>query len=264
MEIGTKQISGSNPFRTRRVNELIPEELREAVRLGNGDGSWSGQQKEDEGLNIPEMPYKHGNSDRCVNDDNPDDEIPADLFKFELILSGRKFKVVLDALLRIKTTEDLAYFTEVDLKRSLELCASYRATCFVAHIAAHREFRRWRMYNSLWMAEKREEARVQMRADRIADKVANLRKELGQITNQELDDWIMNKYTVEYKQNVERMEEWEDNAKVYLELRDILKDRGTHLQTLIKRANDQTDPAAVSSGEQGLCQLLLQAQQGPC
>jgi hypothetical protein len=71
---------------------------------------------------------------------------------------------------------------------------------------------------------------------------------VGQITTQELEDWILVKHGLEYHKNKERTEEWKESASIYLELRDTLKDRAMHLQTLLKRVNDQTDPAQTSSG----------------
>lgn len=99
------------------------------------------------------------------------------------------------------------------------------------------------------MAEKREEARQQIRLERLADKAEGLRKELGQTTAQELEDWLLRHYAAEYRKNAETVLEWEQHEKVFLELRDTLKDRGMHLQSLLKMVGDHTE-RMTSSGAQ--------------
>lgn len=241
MEIGTRSTDTFSKYKGRKANEVLPSDLRLAVEMGVDPQEWLNQRVSDEGLELPSVSYRNGNYGRCDNELNPDKKIPDALFNFELILSGRKFQVCIDTLIRIKDTEDLAQYSDGQLKDALQQCAAYRVTCYCAYIAAHREHRRWKTSNEIWMSEKREEARTQMRADRIADKNAMLRKEIGQISAQEIEDWIISKYKGEYKQNIERESEWEENADIYLELRDTLKDRAMHLQTLLKRVNDHTE-----------------------
>ena len=251
MEIGTKKVVDTGrPSFNKKVNELLPSELREAVRLGEVAPEWMNQQNGDEGFTFPLISHRHGNFGRCENETDPDKDLPMELFNFDLILNSRKFQVCLDTLIRIKNSEDLALFSDIQLKQALELCASYRITCFCAHIAAHKEYRNWKTFNELWMAEKREEARKHLKADRISEKAEGLRKEIGQISAQELEDYILKKHASEYRSNRQREEDWEENAKVYMELRDTLKDRGMHLQTLLKGVNDNRDPNMTSSGAQ--------------
>jgi len=251
MEIGSKKVDAPayTKYRGKKVNELLPQELREAANLGLAPEEWLNQQISDEGLNLPTVSYKNGNYDRCENETTPDKDIPSDLFNFELILNSRKFNVCIDTLIRIKHEEDLTQFSDIQLQKALEMCAAYRVTCFCAYIAAKREHRKWKMFNEIWMAEKREVARGQLRADRVGDRAAGLRKEIGIISAQELEDYIISKHGGEYKVNREREEEWKENSEVYLELRDTLKDRGMHLQTLLKRINDHTDSAITSRGD---------------
>jgi len=246
VQIGKSHIGAEDTRAQRRsLNDLTPADRRRV--MDNFDKEWqpqwNNQQLPDQGLTFPRIASKYGNSAYCDNDKSPDPAPPAELFNFDLILNSRKFRVVCDTLIRIKTEEDLADFSERQLKTSLELCASYRMTCFCAHVAAHREYRKWKEFHTLWMAEKREEARTQLRAERIADKATKLRKDLGQITLQEIEDYILNRYPSEYKNNIELIADWEENDNVFLELRDTLKDRGMHLQSLLKRVTDHIDPA---------------------
>lgn len=250
MDIGSKPNPAENKYKPwKKVNELMPSELRTALNTGDFGPDWHKQITGDFGPELPEIPNRHGDF-FCKNNDNPDSAIPADLFNFSLILNSRKFHVVIDTLIRINTEENLADFSEDKLREALELCASYRLTCFCAYVASKRERRKWELHHSIWMAEKREEARKSLRVERIADKTQGLRKELGQMTNQEVDDWIVTRHTQEYKQQTERIKEWDENSETYLELRDTLKDRGMHLQTLLKRVGDHTDPSRTSSGNQ--------------
>lgn len=200
-----------------------------------------------QGYTFPRIASKYGNPVWCNNDQNPDKTIPAEIFNFDLILNGRRFQVLCDLLMRINTEEDLANFSEDRLRQSLEQCSSYRMTCFCAYVAAHREYRKWSQHHEIWMAEKRDEGRKQLRVDRAFEKRDGFRKDLGQITMQEIEDYILIKYTAEYKANLELVNDWEENEKIYLELRDTLKDRGMHLQTLLRRVTDHIDPK-VSDG----------------
>lgn len=238
--------------RRRNLNDLTPGERRNALDNFNEkfQQHWQNQQFTDQGYTFPRIASKHGNPVWCDNDTAPDKKIPADIFNFDLILGGRRFQVLCDALVRINTEEDLANFSEDQLRTALELCASYRMTCFCAYVAAHREYRKWKQYHELWMAEKRKEARKHLRIERMIDKATNVRKDLGQITTQEIEDYVLNKYAGEYKSNTGLVNDWEENEMVYLELRDTLKDRGMHLQTLLKRVTDHIDPARVSNGTQ--------------
>jgi hypothetical protein len=232
-----------NTSSTKNLNDLTPKERREA--LNDFDNKfqehWMNQQFTNQGITFPKIASKYGNA-MCNNDHNPDPKPPKELFNFDLILNGRRFQVLCDTLIRINKEEDLADFSETQLKRALEMCAAYRMTCFCAYIAAHREYRKWKAYHELWLSEKRKEARDSLRAERIADKNARLRKDLGQITLQEIEDHIITNYQAEYKSNLELISDWEENEKVFLELRDTLKDRGMHLQTLLRRVTDNISP----------------------
>jgi len=226
------------------LNDLTPSERKNAMNNFDKEwqSHWQNEQMTGQGITFPKISSKYGNGALCKNDDSPDPEPPAELFNFDLILNSRKFRVLCDTLIRIKKEEDLADFSEIQVQTALELCASYRLTCFTAYIAAHREHRKWKTYHELWLAEKRSEARTQLRAERIADKATKLRKDLGQITMQEIEDYIITKYQAEYKRNLELIAEWKDNEQVFLELRDTLKDRGMHLQSILKRVTDHLEP----------------------
>jgi len=221
------------------LNDLTPDEYKYATEtLGQYSPKWDNQQRTDQGLTFPKLASKYGNA-LCENDTKPDKDIPNELFTYDLILNDRRFQVVLDTLIRIHNEEDVVEMSEKKILWSLEQNSSYRLTCFYAHIAAKRQHRKWEMFHELWMAQKREEARMAIRADRVADKMSGLRKEIGQISSQDLSDWIVLKYGNEYKHNVELIKEWEENSQVYLEGRDVLKDRGMHLQSILRRLSDQ-------------------------
>jgi len=252
MKIGENFIRPDDKQAQRRsYNDLSPVERRNAVAKMDTEWQpqWGNQQLPDQGLTFPRIASKYGNPVYCDNDNTPDPTPPPELFNFDLILNSKRFRVTCDTLIRIHKEEDLADFSDHQLQTALELCASYRMTCFCAYTAAHREYRKWNEYHNLWMAEKRTESRKQLRAERIADKSVKLRKDLGQITMQEIEDYILTKYASEYKNNIELIADWEENEKVFLELRDTLKDRGMHLQSLLKRVTDHTDPAKMSSGD---------------
>jgi hypothetical protein len=227
---------------------LTPNERRYILEHNFDEGwdkDWNNQQFPDQGLTFPTIASKYGNM--CDNEETPDATPPPELFNFDLILNSRKFKVVCDTLIRINREEDLADYPESKLNWCLEQCASYRMTCFCAYIGAHKEHRKWKMYHKIWMAEKSKKARNAIKADRVADRASGNRKDIGQITSAEIEEWILTNHTNEYKRNVELVEDWEENEKVFLELRDTLKDRGTHLQTLLRRVQDHIAPKSDGS-----------------
>lgn len=241
MEIGkTYPIKDSNFPKPKSLKNLTILEKRQAL-----DALQDFDDLKDEnltqGIRFPKVVSRYGSPKDAVNTMRPDPHPPAELFNFDLILNGRRFSVMCETILRIKSEEDLVDYSEIQLARLLEQVASYRVTCFCAYIGAHREHRKWKEYHTVWFAEKRTEARNILRTRRIADKAASLRKDLGQITMQEIEDYILTHYNQEYKENVEMIAEWEDNERVFLELRDTLKDRGMHLQSLLKRVTDNTD-----------------------
>ena len=255
MKIGKSHIQKddkkANFRKVRDLNDLTPQQRRDSLDDFDNQwqSHWDNQQHTDQGVTFPRIASKYGNAFHCKNDQAPDPEPPAELFNFDLILNSRRFQVECDTLVRIRKEEDLADFSESQLKNVLEMCAAYRMTCFCAYIAAHREYRKWKEYHNIWMAEKRDEGRKQLRAERIADKATKLRKDLGQITLQEIEDYILTTHGSEYQKNIDLIADWEENEKVFLELRDTLKDRGMHLQSLLRRVTDHIDPAKMSNAD---------------
>jgi len=242
MQIGANNID-SRRFYNSKLSDLSPTEYAAAsAAMRNGEfwnPAWNDQDVT-HGLTFPSLSQKTVEKSEVI---------PPELFNFDLILNGRTFKVMCDTLLRVNNTEDLAQFSDNQLKDALERCAAYRATCYMAYTAAHKEYRRLKQAFDFILVNYREEARRQIRGDRIADKQSGYRKEVGQITAQEIEDYVMLKYPDDYKKWQNMVADWEDNENVYLELRDTIKDRGMHLQTLLRMSNDHTD-SSVSSGKQ--------------
>ena len=175
--------------------------------------------------------------------------IPEDLFKFELVLNNTRFQVLLDKLVGLNSVEDVSNHSTEYLMTALDNCAAYKLTCYCAYDAAHRQYLLYKREFESWMVQKREEARQQIRAERMADKNYGLRKEIGQITAQELHDWVVLKYGPLFEKYSDLVEEWEANEKLYLEFRDTLRERAMHLQTILKMSGDNTDHT-MSSGNQ--------------
>ena len=118
MEIGSKQ----NPaeLRKRNLNQLTPQEYEQAIDSMKDGGmwnpEWNNQQHTDQGVTFPKIASKYGNL-QCANDKEPDMRIPAELFNVDLILNGRKFRVLCDDLLRIKNEELQARLQADDEKK---------------------------------------------------------------------------------------------------------------------------------------------------
>lgn len=178
------------------------------------------------------------------NKDTPDKAIPKELFNFELILNSRKFKVMCDMLMSVHSDEDLLEYSENRLNWCLDQCSSYRFTCFCAYAAAHKEVKSWKRYHNNWMSEKRTEARHALRIERMQDRQQGILKasDFSQTTIQEIEDWVATHHPEEYNNNLKSIEDWISHEETFLELRDTIKDRGSHLQTLMRRLNDKVAP----------------------
>ena len=244
MQIGSKSIDPKKFSRTR-LSDLTPEEYagaREAMKHGV---YWNADWKEQDATRKLTFPGLGVESENAV----PTKTIPPELFNFDLILSGHTFRVMCDKLLQINELEDLGQSSALQLANILQSCSAYRMTCYMAFIAAHKEHRRIKQMFEMIAVKFREEARQAIRAARIADKHYGVRKEIGQISAQEVEDYVMRCYPEEYKKWQDLVAEWEDNENIYLELRDVLKDRGMHLQTLLRMSTDPVGKS-VSSGTQ--------------
>jgi len=243
VKIGSAQVDTKKFINVKRMVDLAPADYVAAkTAMRNGEiwnPAWDDQDA------VHRLTFKGV----TAADGPTSSTIPTELFKFELILNNSKFQVLLDQLLGLNTTEDLTKHSTEYLKNTLDNCASYKLTCYCAYDAAHRECRWHKKILQSWLVEKREEARQQIRAERIADKNYNLRKEIGQITAQDLEDWVIRKYPAEYEKYTDMVDEWEDNEKLYLEFRDTLKERAMHLQSILKMSSDNTEHT-MSSGNQ--------------
>ena len=255
MEIGKTYLSSKEAklnSRTprRSLNDLTPGEKKAVLanHKEDWDPKWDNEDFTGQGLVFPNIAAKHGNPYLCTNDEKPDTVPPKELFNFDLILNSRRFQVTCDTILRLNSEENLADFSERQILNALEMCSSYRLTCYCAYISAHREYRKWQEFHELWLAEKRTEARTILRTKRLADKAMKLRKDMGQITMTEIEDYILVNHSSDHKHNLDMVGEWEENEKVFLELRDTLKDRGMHLQSILKRVSDNTDKHMMSDG----------------
>ena len=184
------------------------------------------------GMEIPIIADRNFNI-AIDNDENPDPDIPAGIFNFDLILSNRRFKVCLDTLIRIQTEEDLSMFSDDALNKALEVSSQYRMTCFCAYIAAKKTRIDWELYHKRWLAERSSSARNALKMERIKEKNEGMRKEIGQITSQEVEEYILNNYGETYEKNVKKVGEWEAHEEIFKELEEVLDKRANHLQTLI-------------------------------
>jgi len=247
--VGTTHSQNQDVFRNKsgKLGFSNMSDLERRATLDAHKEKYNVQDDTGEGtLSFAQIVDSH-NKGWCDNADAPDREPPKELFNFELILNSRKFQVVLDTLLRIHKEEDLTDFSEWSLKECLEKCASYRLTCFCAYTSAHKELSKWKAYHKVWMAEMRDTARLTIKNIRIQEKTAKHRKEIGTITKEEVDDWILCKHTEEYQDNERMMDYWQDNEELFKEFRDTLKDRGMHLQSLLNKVKDHIAPI-VSNG----------------
>jgi len=167
-----------------------------------------------------------------------DEFIDPSFFHIQFSIGGKVFKKAVDGLLSFET-ENLDDLTDEDLDKALDHCSYYRFTFLAA--AAELETAiavKTREYDT-WKAEASTQARHMLIDERMAmkldKKVPN--NWLGSITKEEihgklLTNTIFKQEMTEYMTTIDNMTK---QKTICNGLRDILNERGRHLQSLGKR-----------------------------
>ena len=127
----------------------------------------------------------------------------------------------------------------MDLDKALDYCSYYRFTFLAAGAEIEAKLAKVNREFNTWYAEVEQEVRRNTITERLAvkekDKVPN--NWFGSMTKQEIEGRILTdeNYSKTYNSYQTKMEGMKKTMKLLYGLRDILQDRGGHLQSLGKR-----------------------------
>jgi len=151
-------------------------------------------------------------------------------------LKGHEFTEVLDKLLGIRG-ELAAQMTIQQLEKLYLDLGYYRSTLMFAAEEMTEYMLDERDDWIEWMAEKRQEARRECRLDRVAAKGKKVT--LEGLTMQELEDWIVVKYKVEYRDRVRRMEKAKSDVTFLRSLLEEIDQKRTQYKAVISNRSER-------------------------
>lgn len=184
---------------------------------------------------MPELGLKDQKK-RLVKD--KEEFIDPSFFKIQFSIKGRVFKKAVDGLLAFETDE-LDDLIDEDLDKALDQCSYYRFTFLAAGVELEHSMDTVKREYATWYAEKVELARKEIIAERKLmkerDKLPN--NWLGSITKDDLKNKIMISPITkqDYNDFIVKLSDMNKQIKLCYGLRDILQERGRHLQSLGKR-----------------------------
>jgi len=170
----------------------------------------------------------------------PDDEefIDPGFFHLEFTINGMVFKKAVDGLLAFES-EDLGELTDADIDKALVHCSYYRFTFLAAGAEVEARLSTIEREYLTWYAGASETARSGIMTERKKikerDKIPN--NWFGSITKQEIEHKLLLDPTSLKKlvKHQELVAEMKKHIKLLYGLRDILQDRGGHLQSIGRR-----------------------------
>lgn len=164
--------------------------------------------------------------------------IDPSFFKIQFSINGKVFKQAVDGLLAFET-ENLDELTDEDLDKALDQCSYYRFTFLAAGTELEtaiakkeREFDTWYAESSTQARRMLIEERQQLKTDQ---KIPN--NWLGSITKEEIRGKLLTHpvFREEFEDYQNTIENMNKQRSLCNGLRDILNERGRHLQSLGKR-----------------------------
>jgi hypothetical protein len=182
------------------------------------------------------MDLGQSNQRKLVKD--KEEFIDPSFFKIQFEINGKVFKKAVDGLLAFET-ENLDDLTDIDLDKALDQCSYYRFTFLAAGAELESKIAKTLREFNTWYAEAEQIVRKNTIAERLAikekEKVPN--NWFGSMTKQEIEGRILTDeaYSKTYNQYQDKIEGMKKTMKILFGLRDIIQDRGGHLQSLGKR-----------------------------
>lgn len=164
--------------------------------------------------------------------------IDPSFFKISFEINRKVFTKAVDGLLTFET-EDLGELTDTALDKALDDCSFYRFTFLAAGAEVEAKIAQIERELNTWYAGISEQVRREIIKERQAvkkkDKIPS--SWFGSITKQEIEHKILTdpQYHPVYQNYQNQLTEMRKYTKLLFGLRDILQDRGGHLQSIGRR-----------------------------
>lgn len=164
--------------------------------------------------------------------------IDPSFFRIKFEIKGKIFSKAVDDLLRFER-EDLADITDGDLDKALDLCSYYRFTFLAAGAELETVLAKMEREFTTWYAETSEVTRKNIILARLeAKKEEKIPASwFGSITKQEIEQAIVISpiHQTVHEGFQSKISLLRKQIKILFGLRDILHDRGGHLQSIGRR-----------------------------
>lgn len=164
--------------------------------------------------------------------------IDPSFFKISFSIRGKIFRKAVDGILSFEE-EDLDQLSDASLDKALDECSYYRFTFLAAGVEIEERIIQLERIFKTWYAEVSEEIKL---------KIIRSRRQLktnedvpaswfGSITKQEIESGILTdkNYGPKYAEHEDLIAKMNKTKKILFGLRDILHDRGGHLQSIGRR-----------------------------
>jgi len=176
------------------------------------------------------------------------DRIDPNFFKVSFSINGKVFIKAVDDLL-VFEKESLDEVSDPELDNALNRVDYHRYTFLAAGCELETTIARKQRELKSWLAEAVKKVKLLIiRERRELKESENIPNNwFGSITKQEIEDKILTtkELAEEYKELQDTIAEMEKYKKVLFGLKDILQDRGSHLQSLIRRRIENKRPMTV-------------------
>ena len=179
-----------------------------------------------------------GQKQKKIISRTPEEFIDQRFFEIRFTINGKQFRKAVDGLLQFEK-EELDSLSDSALDSALQDCSYYRYTFLAAGAeietkmaAVNREF-------NMWLADRTEDVKKDIITERF-----RLKKEdgvpaswFGSITKQEMENAIITHphFGPKWEEYSAQLAEMAKMIKKVFGLRDILQDRGGHLQSIGRR-----------------------------
>jgi len=164
--------------------------------------------------------------------------IDPSFFHIEFSINGKVFKKAVDGLLLFEEEQD-DELSDVALDQALVDCSYYRFTFLAAGAEIEQKKAQIKREFATWYAEVGKLARWSIVEARQVEKTEKAvpASWFGSITKQEVEEAILlhPEHSVKYAEYDDQIAEMDKMKKVLFGLRDILHDRGGHLQSIGRR-----------------------------
>jgi len=160
-------------------------------------------------------------------------------FKIQFSIGGKVFKKAVDGLLAFEA-EELSQLTDEDLDKALDQCSYYRFTFMAAGEELETAIMKTKRGFDTWLAGAQDEARsllIDTRLDIRANNSKVPNSWLGSITKEEVKGKILTTphLAEKYHEYTDKISDMVKQKNLCLSLRDIIQERGRHLQSLGRR-----------------------------